>query len=193
MSALPADWQAAATALNEGGVAVVPTDTLYGLVGSARRPATVDRIYRLRQRDQDKPLIVLIGNVADLYSFIGPQGQRTQELFNGVWPGPVSLIFACSKPELAYLHRNKPGISFRLPAKPELQALLRQTGPLVAPSANPQGQEPARTLAEAKAYFGDEVDAYVDGGRLEGAPSALVDLTSGQPRVLRPAPGFRTS
>jgi L-threonylcarbamoyladenylate synthase len=188
---LSAEWQKAAAALLEGGVAVLPTDTLYGLVGSARRPATVERIYHLRQRDQDKPLIVLIGDVSDLYQLIGPQDQRMQELIEGVWPGPVSLIFACQKPELSYLHRNKSGISFRLPAKPELRALLRQTGPLVAPSANPQGQEPAYTIAEARAYFGDDVDAYVDGGQLKGAPSALVDLTSGQPRVLRPGPGFK--
>jgi L-threonylcarbamoyladenylate synthase len=189
----PESWQLAAAALGSGGLAVVPTDTLYGLVGPARQPAAVERIYALRQRDADKPLITLIADITDLEQFgLRPSG-RAQELLDQVWPGPVSAILACTKPELSYLHRGSGGLSFRLPAREDLRVWLRQTGPLVAPSANPQGQPPATTVAEAQAYFGDAVAAYVDGGELPGHPSALVDLRGDRPRILRTAPGFRLS
>jgi L-threonylcarbamoyladenylate synthase len=190
-AALTGAWTNAAAALERGGVAVVPTDTIYGLVGSALKPAAVEHIYSLRQRDANKPLITLIGDLSDLERFGLPVRPAAAAILEKIWPGPVSVILACHDPALAYLHRGSGGVSFRLPAKLELRELLRQAGPLVAPSANPQGATPAVTIEEARAYFGEVVDVYVDGGRLEAAPSALVDLRADTPRVLRPAPGFR--
>jgi L-threonylcarbamoyladenylate synthase len=68
---------------------------------------------------------------------------------------------------------------------PELRALLRETGPVIAPSANPQGMKPAGMIAEAKAYFGDTVDFYVDSGRLSGEPSTVVRVEEGNLTVVR--------
>lgn len=174
----------------DGGVAVVPSDTLYGVMGSALRAAVVERIYALRQRELDKPMIVLIGDMADLERLGLTIDQRTRDVLGKIWPGPVSTVLAHPASEWAYLHRGKRSLAVRCPAKPELRELLRKTGPLVAPSANLAGAEPAYTIAEAWSYFGDGVDAYVDEGRLEGSASALVDLRTDPLRVLRPAPGF---
>jgi len=187
----PESWQHAAHTILSGGIAVIPTDTLYGVLVSALNPATVERIYRLRERDAHKPLITLISDVTELKRFGIDPNEAARVLLERAWPGPVTVILPCIDPALAYLHRGSGGMSFRLPAKPQLRGLLRQTGPLVAPSANPQGSEPALTVAEARQYFGRRVDYYLDEGQLQGAPSALVSLLGDEPRVLRPAPGFR--
>jgi L-threonylcarbamoyladenylate synthase len=183
-------WEEAAQRLVAGEVGVVPTDTVYGIVGSALKPPTVERIYDLRRRERGKALIVLMADAADLALFGAKVSERTQDLLNRVWPGPVSVVVPVLSPDWAYVHRGLDSIAFRVPNKPRLRDLLKKTGPLVAPSANLAGAEPARTVAEAQAYFGEAV-FYVDEGRLNGASSALVDGRTDPPTVLRPAPGFR--
>jgi L-threonylcarbamoyladenylate synthase len=133
------DWNEAAQRLTNKEIGVVPTDTLYGIVGSAMSPEVVERIYELRKRERDKPLIVLLAGIAELDKFGVVPGERTRELLDKVWPGPVSVIVPVAGPEWAYLHRGTGGIAFRVPKKPDLRELLRQTGPLVAPSANLAG------------------------------------------------------
>ncbi|HVQ43620.1 MAG TPA: L-threonylcarbamoyladenylate synthase [Candidatus Saccharimonadia bacterium] len=182
-------WQEAAERLARGEVGVIPTDTLYGIVGSALKPATVERIYALRKRELDNPMIVLIGDWTDLDRFHAVLPPQARALLERVWPGPVSVVVPVADAGWQYLHRGKQSIAFRMPAKPELLALLKQAGPVVAPSANLAGETPSVTVAEAQAYFGDEV-FYVDEGRLENSASALVDARTDPPRILRPAPGF---
>jgi L-threonylcarbamoyladenylate synthase len=183
-------WPEAAKRLAGGEVGVIPTDTLYGIVGSARRRSTVEKIYALRQREQDKPMIVLAGELADIASLQIEVDDRIKYLLSKVWPGPVSVVLPAQLPALAYLHRGTNSIAFRVPAKSELRRLLAETGPLVAPSANLAGEPPALTIPEAQQYFGDAV-FYLDEGKLENPASALVDGRTDPPRVLRPAPGFR--
>jgi L-threonylcarbamoyladenylate synthase len=185
-------WGEAAKQLGAGAVGVLPTDTLYGIVGSALKPATVERIYDLRKRERDKPLIVLIAGWEDFDRFQIQIPDRTRNLLNKVWPGPVSVIVAVAKPELSYLHRGTQSIAFRMPAKPELRELLKTVGPVVAPSANMAGEPPALTAEEAYAYFGEAI-FYVDEGELNNPASALVDARVEPMRILRPAPGFRLS
>ena len=93
-----------------------------------------------------------------------------------VWPGKVSAILPCPSREFSYLHRGTKTLAFRLPKKGDLRELLKKTGPLAAPSANPEGLEPAKTVKEAKGYFGDAVDFYIDEGRLASLPSTLIAI-----------------
>lgn len=166
--------------LKKGGVGIVGTDTTYGLVGSALRPGTVKRIYKLRERDSRKPMIVLISSLQDLDIFKIEVDGPLQQTLSRLWPEKVSVILSCQDNRFKYLHRGTETLAFRLPQKEELINLLRETGPLVAPSANPEGQPPAETIEEAKKYFGDKVDFYLDAGRLDGLPSTLVALEDGK-------------
>ena len=183
------DYSSAIASLVAGEVGIIPTDTLYGIVGSALKPPTVGLIYRLRERDLDKPLIVMLSSAAEIGRFVAvSDGQR--ELLEQLWPGPVSVILRCQNEALAYLHRNSGGVAFRVPANPALREFLKATGPLVAPSANPQGSEPATSVEEAQNYFGDRVAFYIDGGRLVGEASALIDLRTDTPHILRARQGI---
>jgi L-threonylcarbamoyladenylate synthase len=171
--------------LENGGVGVLPTDTLYGLVGSALSPKAVARIYQLKKRDPEKPLIILIKSLTDLKSFKIRIGLKTSQILANYWPGKVSIILPCPSVEFNYLHRGRKTLAFRLPDKNDLQNLLKTTGPLVAPTVNPEGLEPARTIKEAKAYFGDQVDFYLDQGRLDSPPSTLIRTKGGKIEILR--------
>lgn len=171
--------------LKKGGVGVLATDTLYGIVASAFSKSAVERIYRLKGRDENKPFIILISSSLDLKKF-GVSLSREQKTFlESVWPGPVSVILSVPEKKFEYLHRGTKSLAFRLPKNKKLQELLKKTGPLVAPSANPQGQTPAKNIFIAKKYFGDSIDFYVAGGSREGKPSAVVSLTGPKIMVVR--------
>lgn len=164
---------------------VLPTDTLYGLVGSAFSPTAVEKIYRLKKRDPKKPLIVLISDWQDLEKFGAEISATDKKILEEHWPGPTSVILSVTGNNFEYLHRSTGTIAFRWPKNEKLQEILKVTGPLVAPSANPEGQPPATTIAEAKKYFGDQVSFYQDGGTLAGAPSTLIKLQNGKIEILR--------
>lgn len=169
----------------QGGVGVLPTDTLYGLVGSAFSKKAVARIYRLKKRNSKKPLIVLIESLSDLARFgVGPD-KKMFKILQSIWPGKISVILPCRNKKFRYLHRGLNTIAFRLPALKNLRALLKKTGSLVAPSANLEGKPPAKTIREAKKYFGDAVDFYIDGGTLRSLPSTLIAIQHGRVVVKR--------
>ena len=186
------DFDTAARLLNNGEVGVVPTDTLYGIVGRALDPEVVERIYALRQRELTKAMIILVADWDDLKDLHIDVASPTRAALERVWPGPVSAVLPAPDPALEYLHRGHLSLAVRMPKHEELTKLLKVTGPLVAPSANLAGASPARSVLEAFSHFGEAV-FHVDGGLKEASASALVDMQGEQPLVLRAAPGFNVS
>lgn len=171
--------------IKKGGIGVFPTDTLYGIVGSAHSKPVVERIYIAKGRSNHKPFIILISSVNDLKKFDIKINKKQKEYLESVWPGPVSVILPCKTKKFEYLHRGKKSLAFRLPKKKKVLEFIKKTGPLVAPSANPQNQIPAHTISEAKDYFGGDMDFYINGGLLGAKPSKIVFLTDKGVRVLR--------
>ncbi|HTE48921.1 MAG TPA: L-threonylcarbamoyladenylate synthase [Candidatus Paceibacterota bacterium] len=171
--------------LKEDGIAVMPTDTLYGIVGRAQSAKAVNRIYKVRKRAPNKPCIILIPDINEPQKFgIVLTGEQKKEIKN--YKEPTSFVFDCPDEELAYLHRGTKTLAFRLPAPEGLRNLLKETGPLIAPSANPEGLSPAENIFQAKKYFGDAIDLYVDGGTRAGSASKVVKLhKDGSVEILR--------
>lgn len=171
--------------LKKGGVGILPTDTLYGLVGSVLSKQAVKRIYQLRRRNPKKPMIILIGALTDLKLFNIKINSGLKKQLLKFWPGKVSIILKCPSKKFSYLHRGIKTLAFRLPAKKSLINLIKKTGPLVAPSANIEGKPPAKTIRQAKRYFRDKVDFYVNSGKLNGRASTLIKIKNNQIFVLR--------
>lgn len=182
----PTEWGRAKDVLTHGGVAFIPTDTLYGLVANAFDKRAVERVYKIRGRDKGKPCIVLISSFTDLKKFGIVLTSVQKEFLQKVWPGKVSVVLPCKLKKFEYLHRGTQTIALRMigPRNKNLFNMLKNIGPLVAPSANPQGMPPARTRREGRKYFGKAVDAYVCVGTRDSKPSTLVefkkDLPTGQ-------------
>ncbi|MBI3458795.1 Sua5/YciO/YrdC/YwlC family protein [Candidatus Azambacteria bacterium] len=173
--------------LNDGGVGVLLTDTLYGLVGQALNKKTVERIYKIKGRDKKKPLIILISSVEDLKLFGIKINQKTREKLLEFWnqSDPVSIILPCLLRKFAYLHRGTQTLAFRLIKKKSLIEILKVVGPLVAPSANPESSRSAENIRQAKQYFGDQVDFYLKGGRPKSKPSKIIKIGKGEVVVIR--------
>lgn len=171
--------------LKKGGIGVLPTDTIYGIVGSALNSQTIERIYKLRKRDTDKPMIILISSINELELFKTRLSSTNFNFLKKIWPNPISVILPCSESEFSYLHRNKKTLAFRVPNNKFLLEILKATGPLVAPSANFEGEKASINTEEAREYFKDGVDFYFDGGDLESEPSTLIELIDGKVNILR--------
>ena len=171
--------------IKKGGIGVFPTDTLYGIVGSAHSKSAVERAYVAKGRTKQKPFIILISSINDLKSFGIKINKQQKEYLDSVWPGPVSVILPCTLKKFEYLHRGKENLAFRLPKKKKIRDFVKKTGPLFAPSANPQGLLPAHTVIEAKDYFGSDMDFYVSGGLLDAKPSKIVFLTDKGVKIIR--------
>ena len=164
--------------LQRGGIAIIPTDTIYGIVGSALSRQTVERVYRLRLRKPEKPCIILIADIDDLKLFSIRQTKAIKTLLASLWPGPFSIVFPCASKRWSYVHRGTNTLAIRLPKNEQLRSLLRKVGPMIAPSANPEGLPPALSISKAKIYFGHDVDCYVDSGiQKSKKASTLLSLT----------------
>ena len=171
--------------IKSGGIGVLPTDTLYGIVCSAKNKKSIEQLYELRERNLKKPSIILISDINDLKFFGIKTDEKTRKILSRVWPGQISVILPCEGKKFAHLHRGTQSLAFRLPQKKDLVNLIKKTGPLIAPSANPEGLLPATTAREAKDYFEDCVDFYVAGGKLESLPSTIVAIKNGKLSIKR--------
>jgi len=187
-----ADSGDAARLLAEGGVLLLPTDTLPGLHARCDRPEAVRRVAAIKGRPGAKPLLVLAASAAAAAAVTGPLDARQRAYADRCWPGPFSLVLPAAPGLASEVTGGGATVAVRVPDRPRLAALLVAAGgPVVSTSANRSGEAPARTLAEAEARLGDLVDAVHDPGDGPAAAdsaSAVVDLTVWPPRLLRPGP-----
>lgn len=180
------DAQKLASIICNGAIGVLETDTIYGLVGSAMFPDVVSRIYRVKQRNINKPLIILISDIAQLKIFGVDLNENLIEQLKQFWPGPCSIILPISDPQkFDYLTRGGDSLCFRMPKMDSLFELIDLTGPLVAPSANPEELPPAKTIDEAYQYSGDTIDFYSDGGFVDRGASRIIKFDNGNLVELR--------
>lgn len=179
--------ETASQVIRAGGVVAFPTDTVYGLGADAFNEAAVERIFRIKKRPVDKPLLVLVSNISEVRALvpdISPLGEKLIEQF---WPGPLTLIFPAADSVPFRLAGEKRTVGLRIPAARIALFLVKSCRtPLTAPSANLTGEQDPLTAGEVLANLGTEVDLVIDGGKAQQqTPSTVVDLTCVQPKVLR--------
>lgn len=170
------------TLLRRGGMGVIPTDTVYGLVCQASNKSAVKRLYKLKSRE-GKPGTVIAATIDQLVELgIKARYLRAVEQF---WPGPVSIIIP-SGLNLEYLDLGLRTLAVRLPSTDSLNVLMQQTGPLLTTSANLPAEKPANNIEEAQNYFGDKLDFYVDGGDFtDQKSSTLIRIVDDAVEILR--------
>ncbi|MHB9019715.1 MAG: L-threonylcarbamoyladenylate synthase [Minisyncoccota bacterium] len=171
--------------LKNGGVGVIPTDTIYGIVGSALYKNAVKKIYGLRKRNLKKPMIILIGSINDLKLFGIKLDLKIKRTLSEIWPNKISVILPCKNNKYSYLHRGSGSLAFRFPKNKELIDFIKKTGPLVAPSANIEGFKSSKSIKDAKKCFKDQVDFYIDFGIKVSMPSTIIKIHKGETIILR--------
>lgn len=183
-------WKKVALLLKEGAVGVIPTDTIYGILGSALNKKTVKKIYQLKKRNPKKPSIILISSLDDLKIFKIKLKEWQRKILEKITPSKISFILPCFEKKFSYLNGGRNTLAFRVPNSKELTRVLKISGPLIAPSANFEGKEPAKSIHEAKKYFGKEV-FYWDKGKRKACPSTLIDLTTKKIKIERKGGDFK--
>lgn len=185
--ACPSEWNRAEGILKNDGVVVLPTDTLYGVIGNVLSKKAVKRIYKIKGRNENKPFIVLINSYKQLEIFGIKLGKNEIKVLEKFWPGKVSVILPCKLSKWKYIHRGVNSIAFRMIGKKnkKLFNLIEKVGPVVAPSANTEGKMPARNITEAKRYFNDNVDLYISLGTRISKPSKIIKYENGELVIIR--------
>ncbi len=175
-------------ALLVGGVVVLPTDTVYGLVAVARDHAATAALFALKGRPEGVPLAVLCASVEQALALVDPSvGAPVEAVAARWWPGPLTLVLP--RRDGVDLHLGEPAgtVGVRVPDHDLVRAVAARVGPIAATSANRHGAPVAETAAAAAA-LGDRVALVVDGGTLEGRSSTVVDATAWPWVVLRAGP-----
>lgn len=168
-------------ALLAGELVVLKTDTIYGIVARASDAAAVERLYRAKFRSRDKACIVLVTTASDIPHLT----EEEQALYLALHETRPTTVVTTARDLLTKAPHQQGTLAFRL-VSGELADLIRRAGPLLAPSANPEGLPPATTISEAVNYFGEAVSVYVDSGQVtDAAPSRIVRLENGQVVTLR--------
>ena len=181
-----AGLEAAITALRNGELAVLPTDTVYGLAADAFSPVAVAMLFSARGRNRSIPPTVLVGTARAAAALAADLGAFGQDLIDEFWPGALTLVFRASPTLLWDLGDTKGTVALRMPLHSVALEVLKQTGPLAVSSANRHGHPAAITADEAQQQLGESVSVYLDiGPCAENIPSTILDLTGTIPKVLR--------
>ena len=167
----------AISALKNGQLIIAKTDTIYGVLAAANSEKAVERLYEVKRRPLDEPVIILVADIDDISDLTPSIKRKYQEISKN---RPTTIITKVSPDFLPHLPRNGRTLAFRVVPESPLAELIRTVGLLVAPSANPLGEEPAKNVTEAINYFHELVPIYVDYGEVTNTqPSQIVRINEG--------------
>jgi L-threonylcarbamoyladenylate synthase len=178
----------AAQILRGGGLVAFPTETVYGLGADASSEKAVARLYAVKQRPADHPVIVHFADADAAFTWARQTPPLARQMAEWFWPGPLTLILERSSRAKNFVTGGQDTVGLRVPAHPVAQALLDEFGGgIAAPSANRFGHVSPTTAAHVREDLGKDVDLVLEGGPSEvGIESTIVDLSGGTPVLLRP-------
>jgi L-threonylcarbamoyladenylate synthase len=167
-----------ARCVSEGGVAVFPADTVYGVGCDPENGRAVRRMYELKGRPAERPAAVMFFTLERALASLGELEPSIRTALGRLLPGPLTLLLANPEHRFARACGPDPGtLGLRVPLLPaELRALSAMAGPMMQSSANISGQPEARSLAEVSPALREGADLELDGGELPGRPSTVIDL-----------------
>ena len=178
----------AAELLRRGGLVAFPTETVYGLGADAANPKAVARLYAVKGRPADHPVIVHFASAQDAFRFARDVPPVALDLAGKFWPGPLTLILRRSKLAQDFVTGGQDTVGLRVPSHPVAQQLLKAfKGAIAAPSANRFGLVSPTTAAHVREDLGADVDLVLEGGPSElGIESTIVDCSGTTAVLLRP-------
>ena len=178
----------AANLIRKGEVIAFPTETVYGLGGNALDPSSVSKIYKIKGRPSDNPLIVHIADMSTLRTLVSEIPPKASRIINKFWPGPITLVLKKSRilPEITTGGLNT--VAVRMPKNNVALELIKESrAPIAAPSANISGKPSPTNATHVKDDLNGKIKLILDGGSTEiGIESTVIDMTQRTPVILRP-------
>lgn len=177
----------AAQIIANGGLIAFRTDTFYGVGADPLNAEAVGRIMTLKGREEGKPILLLIADLADAEALLLSKPKAYEVLTRALWPGPLTIVAPAVHSLPAELTAGTGTVGVRLPDSEEVRQLLRECGGrLTATSANPSGSEAAESASDVSEYFATGLDLIIDGGEVTATqPSTVIDVTGQVPKLLR--------
>lgn len=178
----------AAEIIKNGGLVVFPTETIYGIATNGLNPEAVQKIYKAKQRKQDKALILLISNQEMLEKIVKDISPVEEKLMKAFWPGPLTLVLNKKPCVPDIVTGGKQTVGVRMTSGEIARKLIEACGfPLTAPSANISGKPSGSKVENIIKELSDKVDCIIDGGNSENeTESTVVQVIDGIPKILRP-------
>ncbi|HEX2031051.1 MAG TPA: L-threonylcarbamoyladenylate synthase [Actinomycetota bacterium] len=177
--------EAAERAMAAGGLVVFPTDTVYGVAARPELTPATARLFDAKGRPRTLTLPVLAAALEQART-VAVFDARAEVLAERFWPGGLTIVLPRTERAAGWdLGDEGATVGVRVPAHEGALALLRRTGPLAVTSANRSGEPTPTTCEGVRQALGDAVAVYLCGGSTSNAASTVVDLTGGQPRILR--------
>jgi L-threonylcarbamoyladenylate synthase len=171
--------------LRNGGVALVPTDTVYGLAVHPERDDAIDKLFALKRRPRSRNLPVQVAAVADIKHLGVEISEPARRLLDAFFPGPLTVALGVREGAAPAWLAGRTEIAVRVPADEVMLALLKETGPLLVTSANLHAEATAESVPEILAALEGKPDAVLDGGPRTVVPSTLVNCNLPTPRIER--------
>ncbi len=172
--------------LNNSGIAVIPTDTVYGLVGDATNENVIKRVFIIKKRENSKPLLILISNFDMLKKYVKNISSLELGIINKFWPGPLTIIFQNKKNLSDVLTANKSEIAIRMPNDERLLDLINKLDkPIIATSANIAHKKTITSIDLLEDKIKNNVDYIYDGGFLEDNPSTIIKVIDNKVIIVR--------
>ncbi len=172
--------------LKAGGLVAYPTDTLYGLGANALDLQAVAKVFKAKQRPLDQPLPLLLAEVDDMDRYCADVPEISLTLARAFWPGGLTMVLRRRPVIPDIVTAGGPTVAVRVPGHPIPRALARGLGaPITGTSANLHRQSEPRTAKEVHTQLGSRVDFILQGRCALGRPSTIIDLTGGNPRIVR--------
>jgi L-threonylcarbamoyladenylate synthase len=178
----------------EGGVVAFPTETFYGLGADALELEALRKVFQIKGREENKPLLLLVADRTWLPELVKKIPPVAEQLIERFWPGPLTLVFEASPNLPSILTAHTGQIGLRISSHPVAQALVQAVGrAITATSANVTGQPSASLASEVFQTLGKQVDAILDGGKTAGGlGSTVLDVCGVLPKILRQGAVSRT-
>ncbi len=174
-----------ASIIKSGGVVVFPTDTIYGIGCDPRNDSAVQRIFKIKGRDEKKPLPVLAYSMQDAEKIVS-LGRAGRMLAERYWPGALTIVAPLVDKKISRsVTAGSNSLAVRVPANRCILSLLQQCKYLVGTSANISGGKSSKSAQEVLDSGLDGFDALLDGGHVGGVESTIVDMTGAEPKILR--------
>ena len=172
--------------LKDGKLVIMPTDTIYGIIGDATNEDVINKVYKVKERPHDKPLLILVSNFSMLYELVTEIPKETEKIIKKFWPGPLTILFKKSSKVSDTLTANSALVAIRMPNDKRLLNIMNHLNrPLISTSANISSHNAITNPNQLEEKMKEKIDLIVDEGTVNNEASTLITIVNGKIEILR--------
>ena len=172
--------------LKDGKLVIMPTDTIYGIIGDATNEDVINKVYEVKERPHGKPLLILVSNLSMLHELVTEIPKETEKIINKFWPGPLTILFKKSSKVSNALTANSALVAIRMPNDKRLLNIMNHLNrPLISTSANISSHNAITNPNQLEEKMKEKIDLIVDEGTVNNEASTLITIVNGKIEILR--------